>query len=301
MKKLLILLCLFSLLAGCGAKGADTDTPSMPSLEESPQPAPQTPKTEIPADEPSFTYQVELSKEKETMVADTGERLASCSFQLPVLRAVTKEGTSLSEATTPEEELALASVDTFNLAFAQWNAAESLKDIGEVAQSDLAYFQEQGMEWAGGYSEDLQCTVYQTDHLISIVGTHYSYTGGAHPNTSFLGWNFDLTTGTFISVPSLAEDPVAFQEAVTAAIISQLESVAAEYDLPPEELFWANYEEIAADWSSYAVSFHPEGMTVTFSAYDMAPYAAGPQIFDFTYDWLETYLGVEYRSILDPA
>ena len=65
-----------------------------------------------------------------------------------------------------------------------------------------------------------------------------------------------------------------------------------------EEMFWNNYEEIVAGWSSYAVSFDETGMTVAFSPYELAAYAAGPQIFQLSYEWISPYLSVHGREIL---
>ena len=34
--------------------------------------------------------------------------------------------------------------------------------------------------------------------------------------------------------------------------------------------YWEDYQDIAANWSSYAVSFNEEGVTVAFSPYEIA-------------------------------
>lgn len=42
-------------------------------------------------------------------------------------------------------------------------------------------------------SEELTYTCYRTGTLISISADYYSYLGGAHPNTVYFAWNYDLT------------------------------------------------------------------------------------------------------------
>ena len=139
---------------------------------------------------------------------------------------------------------------------------------------------------------------YQTDRLVSVAGEYYSYTGGAHPNTVLMAWNFDLKTGAFFVPEQLAGDGEAFSQAVSAEIVRQIGETAAEYDLAAEEVFWENYEEIAAGWSSYAVSFDETGMTVGFSPYELAAYAAGSQVFRLPYDLLAPHLGDYGRAVL---
>ena len=68
--------------------------------------------------------------------------------------------------------------------------------------------------------------------------------------------------------------------------------------MTPGEMFWEDYEDIIADWSSYAVSFDEEGMTVAFSPYELAAYAAGAQEFVLTYEELAPHLNQRGRQML---
>ena len=63
-------------------------------------------------------------------------------------------------------------------------------------------------------SEELTYTCYRTGSLISIAADYYSYLGGAHPNTVYFSWNYDLDSGVFLSIPELATDPQAFTRCV---------------------------------------------------------------------------------------
>ena len=81
-------------------------------------------------------------------------------------------------------------------------------------------------------------------------------------------------------------------------LLEQSRETAASYDLAPEEFFWANYAEILSGWSSYAVSFDETGMTVGFSPYELASYAAGAQVYHLDYDQIAGYLSGHGLTVL---
>lgn len=283
-----LLAAVLLLLSGCKAAPEKPDDPPVtpPPVQEKP-----------PVEEKIF-YTVEMENRADEFCAEDGTELAHYRFFVPVLSAQRADGSSIETAETPREEQALAAVNVFNEEFADWGSEKDLQELADYALMDWEWKKAEGIEWFGSYVSELDCAVYQTDGLISVDGMSYSYTGGAHPNTAYIGWNFDLDAGAFISAPAIAAENVAFQDAVTKEIILQADAFAQEQGFQPEELFWADYHEIAANWSSYAVSFDENGMTVVFSPYDIAPYAAGPQIYTFSYEWMEPYLGENGRLLL---
>ncbi len=114
-----------------------------------------------------------------------------------------------------------------------------------------------------------------------------------------MSWNFDLTVGTFLKPETLAEDGQEFSAMVQQEIVAQVRQRAAENDLKPGEFFWETYEQIAGDWCSYAVTFNERGMTVGYSPYEIACYAAGAQEFSIPYEQLRPYLGSHGIELLD--
>lgn len=242
-------------------------------------------------------YTVETQMCEDAVQAEDGTPLASYRFSIPVLTACREDGTAIGEAQTELEAQAIAVASTFNEKFGRWAAAEEFQTMADGAAEDLAWRRTAGYEWSGGYTMELDCTVYQTERMVSVSGLYYSYTGGAHPNTYLMGWNFDLETGTFFE-PELLGGDSAIQETVGAELVRQARERAAENGLPPEEFFWPDYETIIADWGSYAVSFDESGMRVAFSPYELAAYAAGTQEFQLSYDWLKPYLSGHGRTLL---
>ena len=235
-----------------------------------------------------LTYTVELEEYADTIRDADGTALVRYSYQVPVLQVLRSDGSQVLEARSPGEKAALETAESFNSHFSDWTEAGRLEEIAGYAREDRAWRTESGAEWTeeSTYTESLSCRVYETENLVSISAVCDSYTGGAHPNHVLLGWNFDLTTGEFFSPEALAADGQEIGDLVTVEIIRQAEDRAAENGMEPESFFWENYREIAADWGSYALSFDEAGMTVGYSPYEMACYAAGSQVFFLTYEQL---------------
>lgn len=287
MKKWSILLLICCLLAGCTAAPAAREP-----AESTPPPAAE------PALEEPCVCTVEMMDWEDSAVDGDGASLATCRVHMPVLTARRADGTAIETAGTEAEARALAAAETFNAQFAAWTLDEEFQELADLAREERAWRQESGIDWGPAFFTEMTSETYQTDRLVSVAGDYYSYTGGAHPNTVLMAWNFDLETGAFFVPEQLAGDGEAFSKAVSEEIVRQIGETAAEYDLTAAEMFWENYEEIAAGWSSYAVSFDETGMTVGFSPYELAAYAAGPQVFHLSYDLLAPHLSDYGRAVL---
>ena len=285
--KILIVLLLSLLLTACSAPPVQEEAVVEPPAAEMPQETPVEPPAAPP--EQTIRYEADTTLFADTLYAEDGTQLLHYTAHIPYLSAWREDGTEITEAQSPQEEQALAAVQAFHDRFAVWYADEALGETAEAAKEDYRWRQEENMDWYGGYQLELNCSVYQTEHLVSISGVYYANTGGAHPNVYLLGWNFDLANGTFFGAEGLAGHPE-LREAVAAELLRQAQKRAEEDGWAPEELFWPEYESILADWPSYAVSFAEGGMTVSFSPYELAPYAVGVQEFFLPYDFLADYL-----------
>jgi len=286
-------LLLMLLLASCAAPPAEEapEVKEIPKVSVSVQPPPAA------AVEEPVEYRVRTEVWQDTASTEDGVELASYQLQLPVLSAYLSDGTELLEAKTDKQAQALAAVEIFNEKFEKWAAAEDFSMLVSNAEEDLIWRQTEGFEPFYPYTIGLECETYQTSAMVSVGGLYYSYSGGAHPNTYLLGWNFDLETGAFFDPAQLGEE--GFVQTVTEELIRQAHVWAEEEaDMLLEDLYWEDYQTIISNWSSYAVSFDENGMTVAFSAYELAPYAAGPQIFTVSYDWLLPHLNEHGRMLL---
>lgn len=282
---LILTLCLAAALAGCGITTL---------------PTPEDPEPPAAADPEEITYEVTTDPHEETVHAEDGTLLMTVSFQLPHLQAYA-DGTLIETPATPAQEEAMARVNTFNENFNQWresgDTAQSMEDAKSLYQSFPDAFSNTS------YCEEFTYTAYRTGSLISIVADYYSYLGGAHPNDVYFSWNFDLDSSTFLTIPELATDPQAFTLAVADMIEVQAgERFASEPEyegLSISDIYWDNYRETIEKWGSdYAASFDADGLTVIFSAYELASYANGPQEFHIPYAALDSYWSDSGRTVL---
>lgn len=292
MKKILIFTLAILMLTACSAV-----PPEVPVEAAAMVPAVEAQAVQLPQEE-ILSFEVKTEVYEESAETEDGTVLAAYRFDLPFLQVLREDGSVVETANSPKEESALAVAGAFNEHFGKWAAAEEFEGLVLSAEEHLKFIRDEGAEWFGGYALELVTSVYQTEHLVSVAGSYYSYTGGAHPNTWQLGWNFDLETGAFFAPEDLAADGAAFQAAIHQELIRQAEEVAAEYDTAPEQFFWEDYRDILANWSSYAVFFDADGMTVVFSPYELACYAAGTQVFFVTYEWLEPHLSEHGCAVL---
>lgn len=277
MSAMIALLLVFSALVGCAGETLTNVKNALP---------------EPPAE--TIVFSVETERYEETVRDEDGAALAECSYELPVMRAALEDGSALETASTEEEERALAAAAAFNARFAPWKT--NPKTLAESAKEDRAFRNESGLEPVA-YTDDLVCSVYQTEKLVSVSGTYSTYTGGAHPNHILMSWNFDLEAGEFFE-PEILDEGGDLRSFVHQTLVRQARETAGEQNAPLQELYWENYEDILADWTSYAVSFDAEGMTVGFSPYELACYAAGPQEFRLAYDQLRPHLGGHGKALL---
>lgn len=249
----------------------------------------------LPPRESKVEYRLEDSFVSGIYQAEDGTKLASYDYELPMLRCYREDGTEVTAAATPEEEHALEVVETFNQKFDSWRSED--ENLVEAAQADYDWKQEQGFTWDSPYWQELEYTAYQTESLISISATSAAYWGGVHPNSYLMSWNFDLESGMFLTPDALSADSRAFMEAVRDEIVRQAEErIAPGAQL--EGAYWDNYREVVASWDDYAVTFGEDGMSVGFSPYELAYYAAGSQVFLISYDTLEPYLSDYGRHLL---
>ena len=53
--------------------------------------------------------------------------------------------------------------------FSTWVTTEDFEGLTQEAQADLDWRRAEQMEWTSGYVLELDCSVYQTEHLISVL------------------------------------------------------------------------------------------------------------------------------------
>ena len=253
---------------------------------------------ELPAGMPeNLSCVVETEDVSGATRTDDGEMLAAYNYQIPVMKIYRRNGSPLSEETATGRELdALRLADTFNKAFERWQTEADFPALETLAKQDYAAMGQDKTKWGEHYAQGLESSVYQTSHLVSVSGRFYYYAGGAHPNTVLLGWNYDLEQGEFVSAGQLFRDT----EPVTEELIRQANAQAAEWNAKPEVFFWKDYADILSEWSESAavITFDENRMTIAYSPYDLACYAAGEQVFTLSRAWIDPCLNQYGKRLL---
>ena len=228
-----------------------------------PLPMPESPTPPPAADTEEITYEVSTDPYEQTVTAEDGTTLMVIDFQIPHLQAYAN-GTLIEDPSTPAQEQAMDRVHTFNENFDQWresnSSEENISFVKDLYRDMPEMFSEDHM---APLSEELTYTCYRTGTLISIAADYYSYLGGAVQ----------------------AEEQIASTPELEGQSLS--------------DVYWDNYRETLEKWSSdYAASFDADGLTVIFSAYELASYANGPQEFHFPYAALDSYWSDSGRAVL---
>lgn len=172
-------------------------------------------------------------------------------------------------------------------ALARWNDAERMRWAGdEKMLSDAVHFtEENGLPmYAPYYMGHAIADWGRVDaEVLSFCTRTESYTGGAHPNHAYQSWTLDLRTGEPIALRDIVTSRRDFLTAVAAAFRSKY---PGREDETFQRTIDAQLESIYPylDWDKSTVwTMLPGGdIRVYYSAYELAPYAAGDFILTLT-------------------
>jgi hypothetical protein len=104
------------------------------------------------------------------------------------------------------------------------------------------------------------------------------WSGAAHPYSWVETFNYDLATGHAVTLDQLFRPGFPYLDAISQYCL-------AELDRQGTLTFPEGAAPRADNYRHWNVS--PDGLVITFNSYDVAPYAAGPQVITIPYDALE--------------
>lgn len=164
------------------------------------------------------------------------------------------------------------------------------------AKDDYTYWKEGNTEAAADadtelaaifpYASESTATVERNDAgIFSFCVYSYAFTGGAHGNYSYTGYNYDAGTGARLALTDLAEDADSFKQNILSDIEAQCATDAYKDLLFPE---YADYLEdtVFGEDNWYLTD---TGLVITCPPYAIGPYASGNIDFTISYDTLKTY------------
>jgi hypothetical protein len=132
--------------------------------------------------------------------------------------------------------------------------------------------------WEVGLKGD---TVMVTSKVLFYQLDHYSFTGGAHPNTFRSFHAFNAADGSEQPMKEFVADSAALIKLVEKHF-RQTEKLAPETDLDKAGYFLLNHQFALP--VSYV--FTPEGVLFYYNPYEIAPYARGAIVFTISYEEL---------------
>jgi uncharacterized protein YecT (DUF1311 family) len=109
---------------------------------------------------------------------------------------------------------------------------------------------------------------YVDPHLVSVVFSIGTYTGGAHPNSGRTSLIFDLTAGRELTLSDLVADPQRAVDEISSRCRAQAEKDDwGLFDDP-------DFPTVVKGVTSWAPD--KDGILILFDPYSVTPYAAGP-------------------------
>ncbi len=190
------------------------------------------------------------------------------------------------------------------------NAGQAaLERIRSFIQNQIAQFKAQGnfanltpqdikmMGYASGKKESLDIAYListspaGTPRTVSYIFTIYEDTLGAHGNTFFRTFTFDLKTGQELSIGDLFAPGQPY-----LATLSSLTRTNLTQNLGPNTNPQMLDSGTAPDEKNFQNFFLDNGtLAILFAPYDVAPYAAGPQTVRIPFSDLAGLLQPQYR------
>jgi uncharacterized protein DUF3298 len=164
---------------------------------------------------------------------------------------------------------------------------EMVPEEGEDAGAD-ALPEDMGSDLNIGYTLSLA-----QDDLISLdfgVGSYYR--GAAHPNSYSETVNFDLKNGKSIKLADLFNPGSKYLQAISAYSIQDFKKQSKKADsMLDDDWIQRGAGPDAKNYQSWTIS--KKGLGINFDAYQVGPYAAGPQYVTIPYSALKDIIRVD--------
>ena len=183
-----------------------------------------------------------------------------------------------------------------NPKFDMFNSVVRAPVMKEVAEFKKAMAPEQGEEPRpeGSMGSDLNVSydvALAQDDLISVgysIGSYYQ--GAAHPNTISDVVNYDLKNGKPLKLADLFKPGAKYLQAIANYCIADLKKQGKEKGLLDEEI-QNGAAPNAKNYRSWTIT--KKGLGISFDAYQVGPYAAGPQYVLVPYSALKDVINPE--------
>lgn len=262
MKRILswmLTLALMLSLSACSGKQAEPENPTQPNTQTESEGKQEVP---VPPDGPEMPQTpLEDNPDHSLVVLSGSDSLSEWSDGTPLCRSDWQTLALSPESAQRFPALATA-LGELNLETQKWSM--------NFVVDNLPYARElfeEGDEYFYGLTHTDTYTVQRADEIIlSIRGDQGDYTGGVHPNYGVYGINLDPETGEVVNL----SDVLTTTDTLNGILEEKLRAKYPDEPFPSLTEMLADYEPDAYTWT-----MNYQGVTVYFSPYEIASYAAG--------------------------
>ena len=280
-------------LFGC-AKKPEAQEALSPVVSES-DAAAEAPTDAAPAAE-EWNYVLTTHSESGECKSDEDVLLATVSYELPVLQLTNASG-EVFGGETAERGVTQRQLDACRAFNARMEAYRAeLVSAEKLGQEALAQYNEMSEELRKTFPAYMQsCELSgsrQNGDLLDVVLLDYGYWGGAHGGSALVDLHFDLAEGTFFTLRDLSDEPEKLLEEIRRDVLRSI------WESGEEDWYFDDYSETVSAKDDFTFTLDETGITVYFSEYEIAPYAAGMPEFLIPYANISRFLNERGQRLL---
>jgi hypothetical protein len=191
-----------------------------------------------------------------------------------------KSGNIDVEATYPQFTQALPAAKQLNTLVRSILSQKKKNIVRQAQEAEPIAFR--NGPWTFVYESDI---AYASKDLVSLIGSTYTYTGGAHGMTSYSSANYQITNG---SVKQLGMNDLFKQGTPYLSVLSN-EIIGL---LRQKDAMWVTTGQVTSfepkDLSVYSIT--PKGLTFYFDPYAVGSYAQGAFMVTVPYSVMSGYI-----------
>jgi hypothetical protein len=172
------------------------------------------------------------------------------------------------------------------------NTLASFKENGNFANLTPKDAQTQGLDQGRKYELTIGYQMYHGTNAVSYVFTIYEDTLGAHPNTYYRAFTFDLKTGQNLALSDLFTPSSNYLDTVSSlsrAALVKLQGSSAD----PANFINPGTTANADNFQNFAIA--GGSLVIFFPPYQVAPYSSGPQVIQISLGDLSNILKASYK------
>lgn len=254
---------------------AESQSAAAPSAENSAAPE-ETAEAEQ-GEMPPYAASVTMQEVNDEITADDGTVVMRITGSFPIVEVSEREPATAAISTYFQEE------------YDDYLKDEDMQFMIESAKEDYADHGKESPDMFP-YQADRKYTVARADKtVLSFIEDEYSFTGGAHPNSTREAVNFDTATGKELEFKDIVTDEAAARDFVN----EQLTKYLGEGDFGVFDDYKEHIDEILEDDTWY---FDSLGVCIIINEYIVTPHASG--IIEVTIPYAEFPQLIEDYSIV---